>query len=734
MTWREEFRRVGQAASAGPPSAAIGCVLLTIACSAMWPDACCRAAQDDHPASKAVAGLDVAPGLEATLFASEPMLASPTNIDVDDRGRVWICEVVNYRHRAGERPGGDRILILEDTDGDGRADKSTVFYQGRDIDSAMGICVLGNRVIVTASPNVFVFTDTDGDGKADKKEVLFTQTGQSQHDHSAHKFIFGPDGRLYWNFGNAGKAVHDKNGKPVVDIFGRTVVDDGHPYHGGMAFRCGLDGSNFEVLANNFRNNYELAVDSFGGVWQSDNDDDGNRSVRINFLLEYGNYGYRDEMTGAGWQTRRTNMESVIPDRHWHQNDPGVVPNLLITGAGAPSGICVYEGNLLPPVFRNQLIHCDPGVNVVRAYTVEKQGAGYRAGIVDILRGTRDNWFRPADVAVAPDGSLMVADWYDPGVGGHRMGDIYHGRIFRVAPPKTPYRIAQSDYSTVSGAINALKSPNLATRYLAWTALASRKNEAEPALIQVFEQSRDSRIRACALWLLGTKSKRPEVYVAKAARDADPEMRATAVRVARQLRAPLEGVLKLLVRDSSPEVRRECAIGLRNLDITQRSPLWAELAAQYDGHDRWYLEALGIGAEGDWDACLAAWQKDVNANFITGTGRDIVWRLRGTKTPELLEAILRNSKTPLAELPRYLRAFDFLKGPEKEQTLVRLAFDDSTSAVEQRPANKSHDTYVIIRANSGSPHDDRLSIIVAGALESAGSAASCQQSTTFCGP
>src|SRR5580698_1501276 len=228
MTWREEFRRVGQAASAGPPSAAIGCVLLTIACSAMWPDACCRAAQDDHPASKAVAGLDVARGLEATLFASEPMIASPTNIDVDDKGRVWVCEVVNYRHRAGSRPAGDRILILEDTDGDGRADKSTVFYQGRDIDSAMGICVLGNRVIVTASPNVFVFIDTDGDGKADKKEVLFTKTGSPQHDHSAHTFLFGPDGRLYWNFGNQGNSVHDYNGKPVVDIFGRTVVDGGH--------------------------------------------------------------------------------------------------------------------------------------------------------------------------------------------------------------------------------------------------------------------------------------------------------------------------------------------------------------------------------------------------------------------------------------------------------------------------------------------------------------------------
>jgi putative membrane-bound dehydrogenase-like protein len=716
MTWREEIRRVGKAASVGPPSAAIGCVVLAIAFSAVWFDARCRAAEDDHPASKAVAGLDVAPGLEATLFASEPMLASPTNIDVDDRGRVWICEVVNYRHRAGERPAGDRILILEDTDGDGRADKSTVFYQGRDIDSAMGICVLGNRVIVTASPNVFVFTDTDGDGKADKKELLFTKTGQSQHDHSAHKFVFGPDGRLYWNFGNAGKAVHNKNGKPVVDIFGRTVVDDGHPYLGGMAFRCEPDGSNFEVLAHNFRNNYELAVDSFGGVWQSDNDDDGNRSVRINFLLEYGNYGYRDEMTGASWQTRRTNLETEIPARHWHQNDPGVVPNMLITGAGAPSGICVYEGHLLPPVFQNQLIHCDPGVNVVRAYTVEKQGAGYRAGIVDILRGARDNWFRPADVAVAPDGSLMVADWYDPGVGGHRMGDIYHGRIFRLAPPKTPYRIAPNDYTTVSGAIEALKSPNLATRYLAWTALAAKKSEAEPALRKLFQETGEARIRARALWLLAKVSSTPQKYLEEAAADRDPDLRTTAVRVARQERTLLETIVGILVYDPAPDVRRECAIALRNVDHG-KGRHWGELAAQYDGHDRWYLEALGIGASAStWDARLVVvsqilWQKSPSAL------RDLVWRSRGTKTPKLLESILRDPATPTAQLPRYLRAFDFLTGPEKENALVRLAFDDSSIEVKQPPAAGTLDACLTMLGWGGNPSDDRRAIIVAEAIE-----------------
>src|SRR6185312_8786349 len=133
-------------------------------------------------------------------------------------------------------------------------------------------------------------------------------------------------------------------------------------YRQGMVFRCDLDlekgvASNVESLAWNFRNNYEVTVDSFGTIWQSDNDDDGNRGVRINYVMQYGNYGYTDEMTGAGWQANRTNIEDSIPLRHWHLNDPGVVPNLLQTFAGSPTGMVIYEGSLLPETFQGQMIH-----------------------------------------------------------------------------------------------------------------------------------------------------------------------------------------------------------------------------------------------------------------------------------------------------------------------------------------------------------------------------------------
>jgi putative heme-binding domain-containing protein len=203
-------------------------------------------------------------------------------------------------------------------------------------------------------------------------------------------------------------------------------------------------------------------------------------------------------------------------------------------------------------------------------------------------------------------------------------------------------------------------------------------SDAETALARLFEHSTNPRIRARALWLLGSGSisRDSSRYIARAATDTDPDIRSAAVRVARQVRAGLGKTVESLVHDPAPEVRRDCAIAVRNMSGPQRAALWAQLAAQYDGRDRWYLEALGIGAEGDWDACLAAWLNKVGSAWDSPAGRDIVWRSRATKTAGLLAEILKNSSTPASQLPRFLRAFDFLHGPEKERALVDLAFGD----------------------------------------------------------
>lgn len=651
-------------------------------------------------AKKNMATFETPPGLRASLFAAEPMIQNPTNIDIDHRGRIWAIEAVDYRlslHKdwPNLRPEGDRVVILADSDGDGLADQETTFWQSTELKAPLGICVLpgrngekkGTQVLVSAAPNVWLLTDTDGDDKADQSEIVLKVSGSWDHDHQIHAFTFGPDGKLYLNFGNETKDLKWPDGRPVVDLAGREIKGNGKPYRQGMVFRCDLrDGklANFETLAWNFRNNYEVCVDSFGNLWQSDNDDDGNKGVRINYVMEFGNYGYTDEITGAGWSSPRTNLETEVPLRHWHLNDPGVVPNLLQTGGGSPTGILFNEGTLLGGRFSNQLIHCDAGPRTVRAYPVEKAGAGFKATMIDLLT-SKDQWYRPSDVAIAPDGSLFVADWYDPGVGGHNMGDRepgkVRGRIYRVAPAEAKVTVPKIDVTTAAGAAAALQSPNKCAQYLAWQALHAMGAGAADELAKLWKHE-NPRFRARALGLAARIKGHETRSLTKGLTDSDPDIRTWAVRLTATLAksglietAPIEetpGLIEKLIKDPSAAVRRQIAVSLHGAGKIE--PLWTALALQHDGQDRWYLEALGIGAAGNEDTCFDAWLAAVGEKWNTPAGRDIIWRMRAAKAAPYLAKIIADKTINEGEKARYVRAFDFLPAaPEKTRALVELA-------------------------------------------------------------
>uniref|UniRef100_UPI000A59C753 PVC-type heme-binding CxxCH protein n=1 Tax=Verrucomicrobium spinosum TaxID=2736 RepID=UPI000A59C753 len=299
-------------------------------------------------------------GLEVTVWATTPLLNNPTNIDFDKDGRLWVAEGVNYRSHSGRKKEGDRIAVLQDTDGDGKADKSETFIQEAGFLAPLGVAVLDNQVIVSQPPDLLVYTDVNRDGRfdpaVDKRDVLLTGFNGRSHDHSLHSVTAGPDGQWYFNQGNTGALFTDKSGKtfrlgsPYVHQNGKQVVDpstiagqksdDGRVWIGGFLARMNPDGSNVNVIGHNFRNSYEQAVNSFGDIYQSDNDDP--PACRVTPVLEFGNAGFASADGQRAWAADRRPGQK-IPTAEWRQDDPGTMPVGDVYGGGSPTGVAFYE-------------------------------------------------------------------------------------------------------------------------------------------------------------------------------------------------------------------------------------------------------------------------------------------------------------------------------------------------------------------------------------------------------
>jgi putative membrane-bound dehydrogenase-like protein len=639
--------------------------------------------------------LKLADGLEATLFASEPEIVNPVSIDVDSRGRVWLVEGANYRGARTIRPEGDRIVILEDVDGDGKAESVKVFAQDKSIFCPLGISVIGNKVYVAQSPKMLVYTiDASGDKPVGPPEVFLSGFSGVNHDHGLHAGMFGPDGRFYFNSGNSGLVgenydkvgpeaeatgeIKNSKGEYVVDSTGSNPFPKGKTWRGkpkagegykqGMAFRCNFDGTGFEVLGHNFRNNFEVTVDSFGTVWQSDNDDDGNQGVRINYVMEGGNFGY----TGpSGWDPDIMRYPTQTrQEGHWHQRQPGIVPNLYNTGGGSPTGICVYEGELLPEKFRGALLHTNAGgqwYGYVGAFIPTAAAAGYKCELVELITSS-DKFFKPDDVSVAPDGSVFVSDWYDGQSGGHGMTDKIpgkqQGRIYRLAPSGNKAQAKPKvDLETVPGQIAALCSPNNATRALGYMKLAGGGAPAEAALKELYKSNPNPRLRARALWILAQTADGKSV-VTEALKDSNADIRVAALRAARLIKMDMISVGTQMLGDANYAVLREIALAM-NYEPTEKAvPVLVALCDKIDPSapespvydpkirgksrevlaeenkerlnrvvNRWFLEAVGIGAIGKEKEVLEAWQKDGKNKGDAKLAALIAWRMNKEIAP-----------------------------------------------------------------------------------------------------
>lgn len=626
-------------------------------------------------------GLKAADGMEVTLWAAEPDIVNPTNIDIDARGRVWVLEGVNYRRTLpgvngkDYRLAGDRIVILEDTDGDGKSDKTKVFAQDLSLRTPLGIAVLGDRVIVSQSPDIIVFTK-DAQDNIVKKEILLTGWRGVDHDHGLHAVTFGPDGRYYFNSGDQGFDVTDKSGK-------RFVSSRQGPYYAGTALRMNADGTDFTVLGHNFRNPYELTVDSFGNIWQTDNDDDGNAWVRLNYVLEGGNFGY--------WGPRAQRWQ-VDHGSHFHSERPGVVPNIRRLGAGAPCGLIVYEGKLLPAKYRGHLLHAEAGARTINSYLLQPEGAGYNAK-VEATVASADPWFRPSDVCVAPDGAVFISDWYDPGVGGHQVVDLKRGRIYRLAPAGNKPQKMTVDVTTPAGVADAFASPAQSVRYLAYTALKEQGDKALPVLQSIYKTN-DPILKARALWLLGGIPGEGQAAVHAALEHIDSNFRTLAWRILRRYDADLTEPLKLMAKDPSPQVRREVAVALEQWPAERAVEALAALCRKYDGKDRWMLEALGIGARGKENALYNRLLDNFTVKWSSRFGQ-LLWEFRPSDALPKLIALLKDDSLSIEERTEVLDALAAQPKPEAALAVAEFfqAADQPRELTEKSFARLSQQLY-----------------------------------------
>jgi putative membrane-bound dehydrogenase-like protein len=662
-------------------------------------------------------------GFEITLWAASPMLHNPTNIDIDRDGRIWVAEGVRYRSHHARRPEGDRIVVLQDKDGDGKADSTHTFVQEPALIAPLGVSVIDNMVVVAQPPDLIVYTDVDRnlrfDPAVDRREVLLTGFQGINHDHSLHSVTVGPDGKWVWNAGNTGAMFTDRSGK-TFRIFGsyrpNTVgpfpyphdpavhagkpSDDGHVYVGGFSARMNPDGTDVEIIGHNYRNSYEQSVTSLGDVFQNDNDDP--PACRVSWVMEYANFGFSSNDGQRTWQADRRPGQSVAV-AEWRQDDPGMTPPGDVYGGGSPTGNVFYENGALGPSWEGTFFAAEPGRNEVFSYQPTRQGAGFGLerkifltsnvkrqyagsdfiGGNTTAKGAVETLFRPSDIAVGPDGALYISDWIDARVGGHQdLDDTVSGAIYRIAPKGFAPKVPAFDAATVDGLITALRSPAVNVRAIGFEGLKARGAAAVNAVAALLKDP-NLYMRGRAIYLLyqlGPEGQQragaPESY-------SDPALRIAVYRAMRRAGLDIMAAASRLARDTDPGVRREVALSMRDKPAAAALDILVDVARSFDGQDRSYLEALGTGATGKEPALYERLRPELGVKddpiAWSGAFARIAWRLHVPAAVPDLSVRAQSSKLSLADRRLALDTIAFVNDPAASKAMLGLAEPNSPS-------------------------------------------------------
>lgn len=529
------------------------------------------------PAEQAAKTAVLPDGFRMTVFAAEPDVVQPVSFCMDDRGRLWVAEALNY----GEwKPTGkDRITVLEDRDGDGKSDARTVFFEG--FNYITGIEVGFGGVWVMSPPGLYFVPDRDGDDKPDgPPEVVFDGFGYKESRHNlANGFTWGPDG---WLYGGHGRTSPSDVGRPGTPADQRIHCDGG-------VYRIHPTRRIFENFADGTTNPWGVDFDDYGECFVSNC-----VNPHLFHMIPGGHY--------EPWRNRPSSLYAYerLPTVADHLHYPGGnlratlgTPDTLAMGGGhAHCGTLIYLGDSFPAAFRNTAMMCNVHGRRINMDVLKRMGSGYTASHGKDLMISADPWFMGVTLRTGPDGSVFVSDWSDTGECHTYKPDTRTGRVYKIsyggarAKPVDLAKLSDAELVELQSHRNDWFVRH--ARRLLQERATQPNRDWVPTVTRLREMLDSPKLgapqRLRALWALHAISRLDTDRLLVLLDDDSEHVRGWAVRLLCEQKLPAEAIGRFresAKNDPSPVVRLSLASVLQRLPLDQR---W-EIAAGLVGHE-----------------------------------------------------------------------------------------------------------------------------------------------------
>ena len=601
----------------------------------------------DTDAEAERASFEVLEGFEVNLFAADPLLAKPIQMNFDAGGRLWVASSEVYPQIKPGQVANDKVVILEDTNDDGKADKTTVFADKLLIPT--GIEPGDGGAYVANSTELLHLADTDGDGNADARKVVLSGFGTEDTHHILHTLRWGPDGMLYFN---QSIYIHSH----VETPWGvRRLL-------GGGIWQFRPESVLLDVFARGWVNSWGHHFDRWGQSFATD----GAGGKGINYVLP-----------GASYETAfgaKRLLDGLNP------------------GSPKYCGAEVVGGRHLPDDWRGNILTNDFRANNVRRFVLSDDGAGYASRNLPNLITTRYPAFRPIDIKMGPDGAIYIADWYNPIIQHGEVDfrdprrDHTRGRIWRVTAKGRPLvekpRLVGAPTEHL---LEALKAPEDWTRHFAKRVLKERGTSVLPALaawVKGLDPS-DPEVehhRLEGLWAYESLDVVEPELLTLVLNSPDPRARAAAVRVTQHWLGRVDdpfGRLAARVIDENPRVRLEAVRALGHAPESRAAEI--ALRALDRPVDKFVDYALWLTSrdlEPSWMPALREGRFDSG-----GDARRLVFALNAVGSPGVVQPLveaLRSGKVAPADEDRVRALIATLGGPPELAMILDLALANAT--------------------------------------------------------